>query len=249
MYKGTLHGQWEAIITFQQLIVLCDKNGMVDMTPQAISAITSIPLEYIQKGLIDLEKTDPYSRTKGEDGKRIILIDDHRPWGWYIVNHTKYMKLVSYVDKKKNDLDRIREKRKKNNKINNVATCRTLSQPVADVAHIDIDIDKDIKIKTSCKRNRLPYAEIVDLFHKILPGNPKIVALSKNRKMQIRARWLNDIPSLEQWENYFNSVLTSKFLTGQVPPGNGRTKPFVASIDFLIKESNMIKIAEGFYND
>lgn len=90
MYDGTLYGQWEAIVTFQQMIVLCDADGTVDMTPPAIAARTSIPLEIITKGLEVLSKPDPYSRTQGSDGRRIELLDDHRPWGWTIINHTKY---------------------------------------------------------------------------------------------------------------------------------------------------------------
>jgi hypothetical protein len=33
---------------------------------------------------------DPYSRTNSENGARLILIDQHREWGWIIVNHLKY---------------------------------------------------------------------------------------------------------------------------------------------------------------
>ena len=43
MYDGTLYGQWEAIVTFQQLIVLADYHGVVDMTPPAIAAPTKNP--------------------------------------------------------------------------------------------------------------------------------------------------------------------------------------------------------------
>lgn len=93
MYDGTLYGQWEAIVTFQQMIVLADADGIVDMTPQAMAARTSIPLEIIKKGIPTLEAPDPYSRTPGQDGKRIELIDAHRPWGWHIVNHEKYKNL------------------------------------------------------------------------------------------------------------------------------------------------------------
>lgn len=93
MYDGTLYGQWEAIVTFQQMIVLADADGIVDMTPQAIAARTSIPFEIIKKGLGTLEAPDPYSRTPGQDGRRIELIDAHRPWGWHIVNHEKYKRM------------------------------------------------------------------------------------------------------------------------------------------------------------
>ena len=98
----------------QQLIVLATPDGLVDMTPQAMSARTSIPLEIILKGLDVLSKPDPYTRTPGEDGKRIVLIDDHRPWGWRLVNHWKYMRLRDMEQKREADRKRIAEKRNKN---------------------------------------------------------------------------------------------------------------------------------------
>jgi len=114
IYDGTLYGHWEAIVTMQQLIVLATPDGLVDMTPQAMSARTSIPLEIILKGLDVLSKPDPYTRTPGEDGKRIVLIDDHRPWGWRLVNHGKYMRLRDMKEKREADRRRIAEKRNKN---------------------------------------------------------------------------------------------------------------------------------------
>ena len=111
IYEGTLYGHWEAIVTFQQMIVLCDSKGVVDMTPQAMSARTSIPLEIILKGIEVLSKPDPFSRSPGEDGRRIILMDDHRPWGWTLVNHAKYLALKTLKEKQEADRVRIAEKR------------------------------------------------------------------------------------------------------------------------------------------
>ncbi|MCA9470398.1 MAG: hypothetical protein KC643_33800 [Nitrospira sp.] len=97
MYDGTLVsvGPWEAMVTFQQLIILADKFGQVDMTPLAISRRTSIPLKIIVKGLKALEQPDPQSRIPVEDGRRIVCLSDTRPWGWRIVNHGHYRQIRS----------------------------------------------------------------------------------------------------------------------------------------------------------
>lgn len=157
IYQGTLHGQWQAIVTFQQLIVLCDADGVIDMTPPAIAATTSIPLDIIEKGLKVLANPDPYSRTPGDEGRRIVLLDDHRPWGWRIVNHRYYRDLVSKEDKREKDRQRISEKRaaaknqvraSKSLISGDVAKCRKVSQVVADVAHTDTDTDTNTDTKT-----------------------------------------------------------------------------------------------------
>ena len=254
MYDGTLVEDWQALITFQQMIVLCDSAGTIDITPQALSRQTGIPIEYILAGIKSLEANDPQSRTSDMNGKRIERLDDHRDWGWSIVNYDKYVKLVSHEDKKRKDAERMREKRKKDKEISHVANSRNESQGVAEVAHIDIDIDRNIdnKVKTSCERKRppvVPYDEIINIYHIKLPNNPKVLGLTNNRKEQIKARWNNQMTDLNQWENYFDDVSQNKFLTGRSPCGHNRSKPFIANIDFLINESNLFKIAEGKYND
>jgi hypothetical protein len=149
MYKGTLYGQWEAIVTFQQLIVLCDSDGIVDMTPPAIAATTSIPLDIIHKGIEALEQVDQYSRSPAHEGRRIVLLDPARPWGWQIVNHDYYRNLASKEDKREKDRARISEKR---NQINDVADCRNLSQKVANVAHTNTDANTNTDTYTKIDR-------------------------------------------------------------------------------------------------
>ena len=70
-------------------------NGVVDMTPEAISRRTNVPLEIVKHGIIELEKPDPRSRNPGHEGRRIVRLDNHRDWGWMICNYPHYRNLVS----------------------------------------------------------------------------------------------------------------------------------------------------------
>jgi hypothetical protein len=111
MYDGSLYGNWKAIVTFQQMIVLCNEDGVVDMTPQALAARTSIPLDIIREGLELLEAPDQYSRTRDHGGRRIERIDAERPWGWRIVNYRKYRTLMTAEQKREADRVRLAVKR------------------------------------------------------------------------------------------------------------------------------------------
>ena len=53
MYDGTLatRGPWQALVTFQPLLILADRFGVVDMTPQAIARRTTLPFEIVSEGL------------------------------------------------------------------------------------------------------------------------------------------------------------------------------------------------------
>ena len=132
MYDGTLADDWRALITFQQFIVLCDADGFVDMTPSAISRRTGVPIEHIKAGIEILENTDPYSRTNNEDGRRIALIDDHRPWGWYIVNHNKYKHMADADTVREQNRIRKKQQREKQQGVESVTECHAPSQDVTE---------------------------------------------------------------------------------------------------------------------
>lgn len=113
--------------------------------------------------------------------------------------------------------------------------------------HSNITASDDAVVKTSSKSPPCPYQQIADLYHEKLPMLPKVVKLTDARKKAIRARWKGDADNLEFWSDYFEYVAKSKFLTGRVDPPPGR-KQFLADIDFLIRESTIIKTQEGKYH-
>jgi len=141
MYDGTLasKGPWQALVTFQQLIVLCDRYGVVDMTADAISRRTTVPVEIIKKGLEELEKPDDESRIDDLDGRRIVRLADHRNWGWRIVNHGHYRQMRDEESRKeymrKYMAARRLEKKGINNGVNNVSSV-SHSKPMQ-YAHAD----------------------------------------------------------------------------------------------------------------
>jgi hypothetical protein len=102
IFDGSLctHGPWEALVTFQQLLVLADQEGNVDMTAEAISRRTTIPLGIIQVGIAALLKPDPQSRTPTESGRRIIPLSEGRDWGWLVVNYKHYRQLKREEDRR-----------------------------------------------------------------------------------------------------------------------------------------------------
>lgn len=76
---------------FEDMLKLADwRTGIVDMTPDAISRRINLPLNEVLPLLAELEKPDPQSHTPIEDGRRIVRLDEHRTWGWLIVNYQAY---------------------------------------------------------------------------------------------------------------------------------------------------------------
>jgi len=146
IYDGTLVEDWQALITFQQMIILCDSDGTLDMTPSAISRRTGIPINHIKYGIEILEKPDPESRTPNENGKRIKRIDEHRDWGWVIINHKKYRDLKTSADRREYMRRYMREKRKAE------LTKTNKSLPVNNVIHTDANADTNTNTQDQKKR-------------------------------------------------------------------------------------------------
>lgn len=84
---------------FEDFFKLCDhKTGIVDMTRQAISRRLNIPLEQLNKHIKLLESPDPSSRDQEHEGRRIERLDEHRDWGWKILNWEKYEEIKTKSD-------------------------------------------------------------------------------------------------------------------------------------------------------
>jgi hypothetical protein len=249
MYDGSLYGQWEAIVTMQQLIVLCDIGGVVDMTPQAIAARTSIPLEIIQKGIELLMQPDKYSRTPDCDGRRIELIDDRRPWGWHIVNYDKYRFMASAEEKREADRVRIAEKRAKSRVSQDVAESRDQSQQVANVAYAEAE-EEVKKIYVAHATDRDLEKQILDVYHELLPTLPAVKIWGPEERRQLNDRIRETVKrgmpadGVDYWRRFFGKVAASDFLCG-------RTKdPWrCGGLKWLIKPKNFAKVIEGNYDN
>lgn len=99
---------------FEDLLKLADREGDVDRTHESIARRINCPLEMVRRAIAELEKPDPTSRTKDHAGRRIIRLDQHRDWGWKIVNHAYYRQLQTEDDKREQAKLRMRKYREDN---------------------------------------------------------------------------------------------------------------------------------------
>lgn len=94
-----------------------------------------------------------------------------------------------------------------------------------------------------------PHQEIIAMYHEILPACPSIRDWTPARAAALKARWNEDSErqSLDYWRRLFEYIAAIPFLTGKVY-SQGR-KPFVLSLDWLVKAENFAKVREGRYED
>lgn len=96
------------------------------------------------------------------------------------------------------------------------------------------DIDKESKEKVTCE-------QVVDLYRSICVSYPKVISLSEAGKRAIRARL--KMYSMDDFRMLFEKAEASSFLKG----ANNRN--WSATFDWLLKESNMVKVLEGNYDN
>jgi len=113
IFDSSLADDYELRHFFMDLLVLADSDGVVDMTETSIAARTRIPLEKVKSHLVTLCNADVRSRTPDDDGKRIKLIDDHRDWGWIIINYDKFRDIASDMQRREKTRLRVKKHRDK----------------------------------------------------------------------------------------------------------------------------------------
>lgn len=103
----------ETRFTFMDFLILADSDGVVDMTHEAIARRTNRPLDVIRKTITELEAPDPRSRTKDAKGARLKRLDDHRDWGWVIVNYDKFRRMATDLQRREKTKLRVKKYREK----------------------------------------------------------------------------------------------------------------------------------------
>ncbi len=83
------------------LLLLADPEGRVDMTYEAISRRTGIPLSDLREQILVLQSPDSQSRSPDNEGRRLTKLDDSREWGWRITNYLKYRDIRSELDRRR----------------------------------------------------------------------------------------------------------------------------------------------------
>jgi hypothetical protein len=128
------------------LLLLADRTGILDMTHEAIARRLNVPVKIVRTEIGKLMQPDPLSRSKAEDGRRLIPLDD-RGWGWQIVNFVNYHQMRDEEGRRTYRRDWMRRRRaeEKANKdkgnngepVNNHVNTREHS-----CTHVDVDVKK-----------------------------------------------------------------------------------------------------------
>lgn len=93
--------------------------------------------------------------------------------------------------------------------------------------------------------DQCPHEEIRKLYNSILPELPSCKIRNKTFDANTRSRWKEDKDrqKLEWWRYLFSLIRESDFLMGRTD------RPFMCSLDWIVKPTNMTKILNGNYKN
>lgn len=150
-------------------------------------------------------------------------------------------------------LEKIREQTKirvaRHRKNQKLLPCNvTVTQGNATEVELELDKEKNIEVlHTSLSTevdsvDKIPYQDIVNLYHSICTSYPKLKTISNNRKKAISARWKQYKKDITVFATLFQRAEQSEFLKG----ANGRD--WQADFNWLLNDANMAKVLEGKYD-
>ena len=254
IYQGTLRGNSHGLLVFTNLLAHADSASQVDIHPKAIAEEVGLTLEQVRAALDLLESPDPESRTPDEEGRRIIRLDEHRAWGWRIVNHAKYRAIRNEDDRREqNRLAQQRWRERNQSKPRKPESAHTEADTEADALK-DLEPTALVIKDDSYRVPNCPYDELLSLYHGILPMLSKVRVMTNIRMKHAQARWkqvcsdakIEKQEALDWFKWYFERVSESKFLTGKTPGRDGRV--WMADFEWLMNGSNFAKVIEGNYH-
>jgi hypothetical protein len=104
IYDGTLCGKWPTAVVWASLLPLIDSRGEIRMSYEAIAARTGWPMDLLRQGISDLMLPDPDSQSEAEEGRRLVLLDASKNWGWRAVNHALYREKARLMSKAQREI-------------------------------------------------------------------------------------------------------------------------------------------------
>lgn len=253
------------------MLAMANRYGAVEASVLGLAHMARITVAECEASLQCFLSPDPYSRTKDHDGRRIEEI----PGGWRLLNYEQHRSREAEDAKRERQRNWIRDKRARLQEDAEMSTQKVDKTTVVDAkvdsrrqAEAEAEAvnqkqhPSDVSSASPDEQPALPGLELepeqppipVDALVALYNSRcgallPKCEKVRKSTSVCIKARWseprLRERMSLEWWGRFFDRVLKSQLLTGQVP-SRGQ-KPWRADLHWLVKENNFWKVIEGNY--
>jgi len=105
----------ETRLVWITMLALADRDGLVEASVPGLAKLAGVSREACDEALRVFSSPDPDSRSKREEGRRIVAVDG----GWLLVNHLDYRQKASAVERREKATLRQRRLRERNASVRN----------------------------------------------------------------------------------------------------------------------------------
>lgn len=219
------------------------RSDRIDMTSQAIARRAVVSEAETRRALAVLAAPDPASRSRADDGRRIIyesVPEGFEPRAFTLVNWQAYDAIRTAEEQR--DVWREEKSGQRKNSPELSGDCPGLSGMVSDSPVPSQESkSKSKREKRSTPAGTLPEG-LLTTWNQNRGPLPEAKAISGGRATHARAR-LAEVPDLARWSAAVKRLALSPFATG------GNDRGWKADIDFLLRPDTLTKIEEGKYDD
>jgi hypothetical protein len=232
-------------IVWITLLAMANRRGIAEGSVPGLATFARLSVDETRKALIKLSSPDPDSRSKEEDGRRIITVDG----GWFIVNHKKYRDKLNEDERREYQASWQAQHRQKQAgahapDVDNVDNVDKMSTPLTQAAP-DPTPTPDPKAERQ-EKSLVPLDHatggLLGLWNSTVTKLPKAQKLTNGRR-QHAAQRLKDEPDLDIWRDAILRLEASSFATGANDRG------WRADFDFLLRPDTLTRIREGKYDN
>lgn len=234
-------------IVWVTMLALKNQYGEVLASVPGLARAANVALEKCEEAITLFSSPDKYSRTKTDDGRRIVEIDG----GWRIINNDHYNSLMSLDERR--EYKRVKEAERRERKRGQSVDSRgqTWTDRGQNHDHVEAHAEGDEEAEArrrheeeSSGAERQPSLasvseEVVAAWNK-LDGFPRCLKASEKRKRQLKARLADDF-FLSNWREAMVRMQASSFLRGDNARG------WKATFDWFLQPDVCVKIMEGKY--
>ena len=174
IFTGSLRGHSDEILVFVNILTHTTHDGKADIHPNTIVDETGLTPSRVRKAIGVLSSPDPESRSPLHEGRRLILLDPHRAWGWKVVNHDFYRNLSG--DGKYRESARKRVKKFRD--LQALSDDRYVTETIRNGCNID-SVSVSVPVQEGGKGGGVPEPKIllkqIEEFWNLYPNKSKIV--------------------------------------------------------------------------
>lgn len=213
---------------FMSMIILSDKDGILDMTEKAIAERVGVEVDDVREAISELMKPDKNSRSENNNGARLVKIRD--TFGWQVVNKQYYRSLTMARDRSDYMRAYMRQYR---------------ANPTRPRQPLDKKKDKVEKESKEAKpegNKRGKYDIFMELWNEFAKANnlATIQKLDDKRLFKIKTRLLE---KEFDFKKIIEAIPEQGFLLGK------NTRGWKVDFDYVVEsQHNYIKILERKYN-